>query len=192
MLPYYKIIDVVNLARITRELDRALPKLVTGQVDLKAVYSFNTIDPARLLELAPALTAWLDTVGLKNNLSVAGFPCTAPNSKGTIHTDLRYKYPDLPGEGINFPVYNCNQGHSIWYQASQASTATESTSGKSTNHAPMFASYLDTDAVELARVSNQYPVWFNTDIPHTGINASDKPRIILTMRFDCAINVALL
>jgi hypothetical protein len=204
MLPYYKILTVPNLEQISHELDQALPELVTGRFDLKAVYSFNMVDPALVLNLAPTLAAWLDTVGLKNNLNGAAFPWAAPASVGGVHTDLRPRYPDLPSEAINFPVYNCERGYSVWCQANRDGAPSTAENGKSTDALDRSADYRPyalpkqrlhltqiptADNPELARVSTQCPVWFNTGIPHRGINFSDRPRIILTMRFDCPINI---
>ena len=201
MLPYYKIITVPDLDRITQELDQALPDLVTGQFNLKSIYSFNIVDCAKLLELAPALAAWLDTIGLKNNLALAAFPWAAPSSIGAVHTDPRPKYPDLLSEAINLPVYNCERGYSVWYQTDQVGNLVEATSGKSSDQAAEYLPYvlpkqrlhltrvMTAGNPELARVSTQSPVWFNTGIPHTGINFSNRPRIILTMRFGCPINL---
>jgi hypothetical protein len=183
MHPYYKIISIPELAKISHEIDGALPQLITGAVDLKQVYSFNIIDTSRLLQLSPALTSWLDSVGLTSHLKYAGLPCTAPHSSGSIHTDGKCV------EAINLPVYNCDQGYSIWYQASCIGTITESTSGKSTNQQAEYVPYSHADAVELSRVSNQHPIWFNTSIPHRGVNLSNRPRIILTLRFDCPIPI---
>jgi len=183
MIRYYTIINVPDLFIISQEIDAAIDQLVTGPADLKMVYTFNIIDTTRLLELAPSLTAWLDKVGLKNNLLYAGLPCAAPHSIGNIHTDAKCT------ESINLPVYNCDAGYSAWYNAKQISSITESTSGKSADRSAEFIPHRSSDAVELARVSNKYPIWFNNSIPHNGINTSDQPRIILTLRFDCPIDV---
>lgn len=183
MMPYYTILNVPDLYKISQEVDAALTQLVTGAPDLKAVYTFNIINTTCLLELAPSLAAWLDTVGLKNNLLYAGLPCTAPRSIGYIHTDAKCS------ESINFPIYNCDGGYSAWYNAKPMNNITESTSGKSTDQLAEYILHARTGAVELARVSNKYPIWFNTSIPHNGTNTSDQPRIILTLRFDCPINV---
>jgi hypothetical protein len=201
MLPYYKILTIPNLEQISHELDQALPELVTGRFDLKAVYSFNIVDCVKLLELAPALVSWLTNVGLKNNLNGAGFPWAAPASVGGVHTDPRIKYPDLPNESINFPVYNCERGYSVWYRANQEGDPSTAENGKSADELGHYLPHalpkqrlhltqiMTADNPELARVSTQSPVWFNTGIPHRGINFSDQPRIILTMRFDCPINI---
>jgi len=200
MLPYYKIITVPDLTQITQELDQALPELVTGQFDLKAVYSFNIIDVTKLLDLTPTLATWLDTVGLKNNLWLAGFPWAAPASVGALHID--------GNSAINFPVYNCERGYSVWYRAYPSGENKLSTSGKSVDlTSPRYGTHrgeympclltqrrhltrvMHDNGPELARVSNQYPIWFNTSIPHCGINFSDQPRIIFTMRFDCPLDV---
>jgi hypothetical protein len=196
MLPYYKIITVPDLDRITQELDQALPEF-----DLKAVYSFNIVDKARLLELAPALVAWLTAVGLKNNLVVAAIIWAAPASVGVVHTDVRSN-TDLLGEAINLPVYNCEKGHSAWYQADQGGSRIKATGENSSlDQIAEYVPYvlpvrrlhltrvMTAGNPELARVSNLHPIWFNTDIPHTGINTSDKPRIILSMRFNCPLDV---
>ena len=196
MLPYYKIITIPDLAQITQEVDRALPNLVTGKFNLKDVYSVSIVDTTHLLELAPTLAAWLDTIGLKNNLLYAGFPCAAPFSIGPIHSDGKCV------ESINLPVYNCERGYSVWYRANQIGKITTARSGNSTKdqraeYVPYalprqrlhLTQIMTADGPELARVSNQHPVWYNTQIPHRGINFSDQPRIILTMRFDCPINI---
>lgn len=183
MTQYYKIINIPELKKISQEVDAALGQLVTGAPDLKAVYTFNIINTTQLLELAPSLAEWLDTVGLKNNLLYAGLPCTAPHSNGSIHTDGKCT------EAINLPVYNCNDGYSVWYDAIQIGGIAESLSGKSTAQAAEYVPYLHAGAVELDRVSNKHPIWFNTAVPHRGINASNRPRIILTLRFDCPIDV---
>lgn len=183
MTQYYKIIKIPDLDQISQEVDAALGQLITGAANLKAVYTFNIVNTVRLLELVPSLTRWLDTVGLKNNLLYAGLPCTAPHSNGSIHTDGKCT------EAINLPVYNCEDGYSVWYNAEQMGSIAESASGKSSNQAAEYIPYMHAGAVELARVSNTHPIWFNTAVPHRGINTSNRPRIILTLRFDCPINV---
>ena len=196
MLPYYKILTIPNLEQISHELDQALPELVTGRFNLKTVYSFNIVDCAKLLELAPALVGWLTAVGLKNNLIAAGFPWAAPASVGALHTD------GDNNESINLPVYNCERGYSVWYRARPSGPRTETGSGNSTkNQTSEYTPYAlpkqrlhltqipTADNPELARVSTQNPIWFNTGIPHIGINFSDRPRIILTMRFNCPLDV---
>jgi hypothetical protein len=183
MHPYFKIINIAEVAKISNEVDLALPQLVTEIVDLKQVYTFNIIEIDRLLKLSPALTGWLDSIGLTTRLKYAGLPWAAPHSNGGIHTDVRCV------EAINLPVYNCDQGYSAWYKAKCIGKIKESTRGKSTDRSVEYIPHLDADAVELIRVSNQHPIWFNTSIPHRGINLSNRPRIILTLRFDCPIPV---
>jgi hypothetical protein len=183
MTPYYTILNVLDLYVISREIDAVVDQLVTGPADLKEVYTFNIIDTTRLLELVPSLANWLDAVGLKNHLLYAGLPCIAPYSAGNIHTDAKCS------ESINFPVYNCDSGYSAWYNAKPKGDITENTSGKSTDQSAEYIPHKNEGAVELARVSNKYPIWFNNSIPHNGINTSHQPRIILTMRFDCPIDV---
>jgi hypothetical protein len=183
MTLYYKIINIPSVLEISQEVDAALRSLVTGAINLKQVSSFNIIDPIKLLNLCPTLCNWLDTVGLKDNLKYAGLPWTAPLSQGKIHTDGKCT------EAINIPIYNCKNGYSVWYQANRIGNILETDSGKSTDQVAEFVPYSDLDAVELAKVSNQHPIWFNTSIPHRGVNLSDLPRIILTLRFDCPIPV---
>ena len=177
MYPYYKIIDIPDIDNISHQVDLALPRLVVRPPDLKQVFSFNTIDTGLLLQLSPALKDWLDSIGLTTHLQYAGLPCAAPHSQGDIHTDGKST------EAINLPIYNCDQGYSVWYQSSCVDTTPESvnlSTGIPHSHA---------DAVELARVSNRHPIWFNTTIPHRGINMSSRPRIIMTLRFDCPIPI---
>jgi hypothetical protein len=183
MTQYYKIINIPELDKISHEVDVALGQLVTGAPDLKEVYTFNIINTTQLLDLAPSLAKWLDAVGLRYNLLYAGLPCTAPHSNGSIHTDGKCT------ESINLPVYNCNDGYSVWYDAIQIGGIAESTSGKSTNQAAEYVPYSHAGAVELARISNKHPIWFNTAVPHRGVNFSGRPRIILTLRFNCPINI---
>jgi hypothetical protein len=183
MTQYYKIIDVSNLSKISYEVDSALGQLVTGATDLKSVYTFNIINTTHLLQLVPSLADWLNIIGLKNNLIYAGLPCIAPHSRGGIHIDGKCI------EAINLPVYNCENGYSVWYHAERTGNIAESLSGKSTNQSAEYIPYLSADPVELARVSNKHPVWVNTAVPHCGINDSNRPRIILTLRFDCPINI---
>lgn len=210
MLPYYKIITVPDLAQITQELDQAVSELITRQFDIKAVYNFNVIDTSRLLELSPALTAWLTAVGLKNNLLFAALGCCMPAIETQLHDD------GLCTEAINFPVYNCEKGYSVWcrsgldthqdyvkrWEAIESEKNTIASIDRYSREIRSSTMYrhrtrqrlhltdiMTADNPELARVSNQYPVWVNTNIPHYGINLSDKMRIILTMRFNCPINI---
>ena len=197
MLPYYKIITVPNLEQISHELDQALPDLIVKRFNLKDIYSFNLVDVVKLLELAPALGNWLDTIGLKNNISFAGFPWAAPSSMGPIHTD------GWIVDAINLPVYNCEKGYSVWYRGHQTVEEKIVHAGDVivNNHQAEYVPYalprqrlhltqvMTADGPELARVSNRYPVWYNTRIPHRGINFSDQPRITFTVRFNCPLDV---
>lgn len=184
MLPFYKSLDIPNLAAISEQIDRALPELVTGKFNLKEVYSFNLIDVESLKKLSPALTQWLTDVELNNHLLYAGLPWTAPSSKGSIHSDGKCI------EAINLPIYNCDQGWMIWYDAEQMGGVNHMPSGNSTkNQLAEYVPYKHSGATELARISSSQAAWVNTQIPHQGINLSNRPRIILTLRFDVPINL---
>lgn len=184
MIPYYQPINVPNLSVISKQIDRALPDLVTGKFTLKEVYSINLIEIHLLKKFAPALNDWLFSIGLDQHLSYAALPWAAPHSKGPIHSDGKCI------EAINLPVYNCEQGEMIWFDAEKMGDITAVPSNNSAkSQIAEFIPYKHNGAKELARVSSQIPAWVNTKIPHRGINFSDRPRIIITLRFDCPIDL---
>lgn len=179
MKPTHKPLTDARLLAAGRELAQiGLSKVGNG-------YAFNLTSHEQVLDGSPSLRAYLESKGLLGKVSFVGMPYCPPESKGMLHVDGKC------AEAINFPVLNCDDADYIWFDAKIIDSEFRRTrAGQSTDSG--VAEYRRCDssgAKEIARSACAQPIWFNTHIPHCGVNRSAKPRVVATLRFSCALDL---
>jgi hypothetical protein len=120
-------------------------------------------------------------VGLLDKLELAAIPLCPSFSAGSLHKDTAYP------EALNLPVYNCHDSYFAWYDAELVDDTIRDIVLDETREdgTARYFLYKTETAKEIARVSCAQPIWFNTQIPHRGINNGHGPRVIATVRFSC-------
>jgi|LakMenEpi03Aug12_release.lakeMendotaPanAssembly.Ray.scaffolds.fasta_scaffold851697_1 hypothetical protein len=103
-----------------------------------------------------------------------------------IHRDAEIGEPNVHGHyGLNFPIIGCENTYTVFYDASYGQdnrNADESTFG--TDGVKRGGRFVDPDtAVEIGRVNSNMPIWVNTHAFHTGITLTNKPRLLMSLRF---------
>jgi len=174
MIPYFRKIKIPDLDVMSGEILDNVD--IIRKSDYRALTENSTFYDAhvrKLLECCPTLSAWLADHGIRQYLEFAMFPWIAAKSQSGLHLDF-----PASRAAINIPVLNCNNSFSSWH-----SSSTENPH----NNLP-FYSCVDT-GIEYARIDSKFAHWFNSEIPHKGTNLSNEPRMIMTMRFSCNIDL---
>lgn len=162
--------------------------LELGSRRASGAYAFNLINPEDVLSASPALRSYLVEKDLLNALVYVGMPRCPANYAGPIHVDGKC------AEAINLPVINCADSDYVWFDAKIAGGGFRQTrAGHEAKKGVAEYRMCDKDtAVEISRVGCYQPVWFNTHIPHCGVNRSSAPRLVATLRFSRPLSVELL
>lgn len=178
MLKTFTAIQDARLLSAGREL------LSAGIVPAAGGYAFNLVDPNVVLQTSPSLVSYLAEKKLLASLIYVGLPYCPASSSGEIHVDGKC------AEAINFPVFNCADSDYVWFDADVVDEQFRQTLvGHSAKNGVAEYRRCDADsAKELARISCAQPVWFNTHIPHCGVNRSPAPRVVATLRFSVKLN----
>ena len=102
----------------------------------------------------------------------------APNLVGKLHID--YRPHDNNTLAINIPLINCENAITEFWKSSESSSVVEYT--------PSGSPYLSCGDRSTCTKIDEYrlvrPVLFNTSIPHSVNNYSDKPRIAISLRLE--------
>lgn len=177
MKPCFKPLHDPLLLKASTELTPlALEKVFT-----KRDYAFNLIDHEALIEHSPSLRAYLEKKGLLEKLEFAAIPLCPSFTAGLLHKDMAYP------EALNLPIYNCQHSYFAWYDAELVDDQVRNTvlDDSRKDGTARYMMYRTDTAKEIARVSCAQPIWFNTQIPHRGVNDGMGPRVVATIRFSC-------
>lgn len=177
MKPPFKAIHDPLLMKASAELT----PLALDKVFAKREYAFNLIDHEQLIETSPSLEAYLKKIGLLDKLEFAAIPLCPPHTAGVLHKDMAYP------EALNLPIYNCQDAYFAWYDAELVDNTVRNTvlDDARKDGTARYMLYRADTAKEIARVSCTQPIWFNTQIPHRGVNDGNIPRVVATIRFSC-------
>ncbi len=177
MKPCFKALNDPLLLKASLELTPlALEKAFT-----KREYAFNLIEHDQMIEVSPSLEAYLAKIGLLDKLEFAAIPLCPSFSAGVLHKDMAYP------EALNLPIYNCQDSYFAWYDAELVDETVRNTvlDDARKDGTARYMMYRTDTAKEIARVSCMQPIWFNTQVPHRGVNDGMGPRVIATIRFSC-------
>jgi hypothetical protein len=169
-LKTYKPADVGNYKLIASEVLSCLSDLPDGN-------KFFIRDTDYFKQNCPALCSYLKSINLYDRWNRTGISKLDAGGRLPLHSDGRCRC------ALNVPILNCGDSYTIWYSAEVA----DSIKPVMINGAPTDATYIayqEECAIEIDRVCSDQPLWVNVQTPHTGINYSDKTRMVLTLRFD--------
>jgi hypothetical protein len=111
-------------------------------------------------------------------ISIAVLIQASPLLKGTIHTDYQPK-EDSPKLALNIPLENCEDSITNMWSSKNKITQLYFTPNKSPHH------YYDPEAcTKITEFRLTKPVLFNTTVPHSVDNMSDKWRRAISLRFE--------
>lgn len=180
--------DAFKLINDKRLLIAGGQLVMIGLQKIGNAYAFNLLKPDDVLQSSPALVDYLTEKKLIDNLIYVGMPHCPPKSSGSIHVDGKC------AEAINFPVFNCTDSDYVWFDAEVTDKEFRQTylGHAAQNGVAEYRLCNESTATESARVSCSKPLWFNTHIPHCGVNRSNVSRVIATLRFDKPLDVEML
>ncbi len=159
--------------------------LELGLQKVNCAYAFNLTDPKAVLAASPSLVSYLSEKNLLDSLVYVGMPHCPASSAGEIHVDGKC------AEAINFPIFNCADSDYVWFDARVSDACFRQTLlGHSAASGVAEYRLCDADdAKETARVSCLRPIWFNTHVPHCGVNRSLASRVVATLRFNVKLDI---
>jgi hypothetical protein len=94
-----------------------------------------------------------------------------------IHID--YGPVEKTKYSLNIPVYNCEKTYTVFYKIKEGAQLEKKSAGIN-----YYNGYKESDVEEIDRIYLNKAAFFNTQVPHSAINPTNEPRIILTMRSD--------
>lgn len=176
---YYKYADV----GITNEFQHEFNTLVKSTIDLESIISskiyFFKDDAVR--KHCPKFVQHLDSLGIGNILCGVGIIIVYPGTKFPIHVDHE---EDIKQQvGLNFPVQNCDNSFTVWYQnVTKNKNLNKEISGDT--YTDQICEFTSDNPVEVARCELTRPVWINTGLPHTAESRNPSLRISASFRFN--------
>jgi hypothetical protein len=183
---YYKYIDVPELPQITQELSAFVRD--TNHIDrnMRAGFTFCSMVPETVLNAAPSLRSMLERYGLSSSIERIGLPIVSPCTQGILHVDGASK------QAFNMPVHNCDDSFTEWWENVDLDQIKEDVRvAEKAPTAPYLKCFYREDSRPVFRAKSKYAMWYNTSLPHRGINNSDRPRVIITIRFNVDIRPIL-
>ena len=181
----YKLVDVANLEQIQKELVPILyNKYPTFDIPSETI---KYVPVARNeIELnAPAYTNYIKSLGLINKWTFSLIIIVSNISEENIHVD----HTDYNQRcyGLNLPLINCEDTYTVWYNATLENESP--TDIKSLQNARNIKTDLPYNEIGRLEVSNS--AWINVSIPHVAENKKDKPRALISARFNPEVHSLL-
>ena len=165
----YKTTSVDNLQLIARQVQECI-SLAPGS-------NFFIQDTDYFKKHCPALCDYLKSINLFDRWSRTGIVKLEANSVLSLHSDGRCRW------ALNLPVQNCSESYTIWYDAELITDEIKPVVVDGVITEATYVKYREDTAVEIDRVCADQPLWVNVQTPHSAINKSDNPRILITLRF---------
>jgi hypothetical protein len=169
-LKTYKPAVIDNLPSIADQILGCLSTLPEGS-------SFFIQDTDYIKSHCPALGDYLDSIDLYQRWCYTGIAKLDACGVLPLHSDGKCRW------ALNLPILNCQQSYTIWYDAKPKEDITKPVVIDGVATTASYVKYKEETAVEIDRVCSDQALWVNVHTPHSAINYSDKPRIILSLRF---------
>jgi hypothetical protein len=173
----YRYVDFPNLKEIAKQILEILPDLHKDTNVYKSYDKdfFFKIKP--LVESVEKFKPW-------NDMFDIAIVSTKANSSLPIHKDFGPIEKTI--YSLNIPIYNCDKSYNILYKLKENAQPEKRTDDKNEYE---YFKYKEKDVEEVARFYLTQAVLFNTQMPHTAINPTNEPRIMLTMRFNTPLTI---
>jgi hypothetical protein len=176
MIPY-KYIDFPNLKETVNEILKIIPELHKDTSVYKS-YDKEFFSNIKLLkDGVEKFNSW-------NEIFDIAIVSTKANSSLPIHKDFGPIEKTI--YSLNLPLYNCDKSYNILYKLKENVNFKKKSDE---NNDYEYLKYKERDLEEVARFYLTQAVLFNTQMPHTAINPTNEPRIMLTMRFNTPLTI---
>lgn len=186
-------VDSVKLPAIYRELRHLWDFLREDTPVLKSRFFFAPFDDI-FKRICKTLCLELRRLDLYDYCTGLGYFAIPPGKMTAIHIDQGYNYV------LNFPVINCNNSYTVWYNEVEEVPVTPVNSyldddtilykGHRTEEvaerlvrAPYIPYFKMDREKEIARVDSNQPLWVNGSIPHRPEVRHLEFRLLATLRF---------
>jgi hypothetical protein len=166
----YKYIDLPRIEDIQRLVLPYIPSDVYKYTVFKSLPEFQFSLCKPLVEAVEVIRPW-------NDISYIAMITVAPHDKLPTHIDWDLK--DNPW-ALNIPIYNCDDTVSIFYRLKDENCEPKVIYQ---DHGDPFYYYSGDQTEELERFYLTKAAFFNTQVPHSALNTTDKARIIISIRF---------
>jgi hypothetical protein len=176
MIPY-KYVDFPNLKETVNEILKIIPELHKDTSIYKS-YDKEFFSNIKLLkDGVERFNSW-------NEIFDIAIVSTKANSSLPIHKDFGPIEKTI--YSLNLPLYNCDKSYNILYKLKENAKSIKK-SDKNDDYE--YLKYKERDLEEVVRFYLTQAVIFNTQMPHTAINPTNEPRIMLTMRFNTPLSI---
>ena len=176
MIPY-KYVDFPNLKETVNEILKIIPELHKDTSVYKS-YDKEFFSNIKLLkDGVEKFNSW-------NEIFDIAIVSTKANSSLPIHKDFGPIEKTI--YSLNLPLYNCDKSYNILYKLKENANFKKKSDE---NNDYEYLKYKERDLEEVARFYLTQAVLFNTQMPHTAINPTNEPRIMLTMRFNTPLTI---
>jgi hypothetical protein len=176
MIPY-KYVDFPNLKETVNEILKIIPELHKDTSVYKS-YDKEFFSNIKLLkDGVEKFNSW-------NEIFDIAIVSTKANSSLPIHKDFGPIEKTI--YSLNLPLYNCDKSYNILYKLKENVNFKKKSDE---NNDYEYLKYKERDLEEVARFYLTQAVLFNTQMPHTAINPTNEPRIMLTMRFNTPLTI---
>ena len=171
----YQYVDIPNLSDISKIIMRYVPE------EIKTQTLFRSLSEKQFSLCKPLVEA-VETIKPWDDIDYIAMITVAPNSKLSIHID----WDDIKDRpyALNIPIYNCATTPSIFYRLKDKDTQTKAIYQA---HGDPYHYYDEDQTEEIERFFLYKAAFFNTQIPHSAVNDTDEPRIIISIRFKTPI-----
>jgi len=138
-------------------------------------YGYDDEEKQNVLTACPVLAQELSRLKLLDTFRFIGF----------ISVDAQKEFPphiDTTDVGLNIPLYNCDNTYTVWYDA----VILDQPFPDYVIGTPLVQAARIVDkknAVEVARVEANRPLWVNTNVAHRPETHHDKLRLAASLRF---------
>jgi len=175
---YYKYANI----GITNEFQHEFNTLAESVTDLQSLQSSKIyyLEDDVVRKHCPAFIQHLNSIGLGPILCGAGIIIVYPGSAFPIHID--HEHDITQQVGLNFPVRNCDNSFTVWYQnVTKGKHLDKQISGNT--YTDQICEFEGETPIEVARCELTGPVWINTGLPHTAESLNPGLRISVSFRF---------
>ena len=169
----------VNLEDYQTDLDNLRRGLMNNLDDFLDTH-FIPVDPEDFKKYCPTITAKIAQWGLTERLAEIAIILVKPQAHYVIHRDFPlWKKRNI---ALNFPVLNCENSYTAFYDATIIDKTCEGALGDSVyvHHANQVD---EPTAKEIGRCDSTVPHWINVYVPHAPVVEHDQTRISVSIRF---------
>jgi hypothetical protein len=138
-------------------------------------YGMLPLERKNVFDVCPTLIQELQRLKLLDNFLNVCFV--------SVHASKEFPpHIDTDDVGLNIPLYNCDNTYTVWYDAKILDQPVpDHVIG--TEDAKLARIVDEKNAVEIARVEANRPLWINTNVAHRPETHHDKLRMAASIRF---------